>query len=368
MIIFIGNSFIVWLMISISIIIPIYHVEQYARRCLESVMIQAIFNAEIECVVVDDCGLDGSMDIVRQMITCYQGPISFEVVCHEKNKGLSAARNTGLYHAKGDYVFFLDSDDYLMPDSFQYFLENLERYPDIDVVMGNVKNCKGGDLLIKRIENSWLIDDCNVFFSRMLHHQIYLFAWNKLIRRSLLMKHQVFFIEGIIYEDQAWSYKLFSHISSILLLPQVTYVYEYNPQSIVNKSFSPAMADLSVKSWTASVNNMLDNPPEPSRYSCNMTVGYLLFMGYFLMNAADMQLQFPISKGVSRDFLVVRRRLLLRSLRYGRLLLACFFLLLFRPFSYLQRVSLFRRHYYDIESVMNTIAHQTDFMHNKNRI
>lgn len=355
-------------MFSISVIIPIHNVEQYVQRCMQSLLTQTISNAEIECIVVDDCGQDGSMGIIRQMIADYRGPIHFEVVCHDKNRGLSAARNTGLFHASGDYVFFIDSDDYLMPDSLHYIFENLKQHPNVDMVIGNVKNCKGGDMMIKKIKNPWLIDDCNVFFRRMLHHQIYLYAWNKLIRRSLLMKNHILFIEGIIYEDQAWSYKLFSHISSILLLPQVTYVYEYNPQSIVNKSFSPAMADLSVKSWTASVNDMLDNPPEPSRYSCNMTVGYLLFMGYFLMNGVDMQFQYPISKGVSRDFLIVRRRLLLRSFRYGRLLLACFFLLLFRPFSYLQRMGLFRRHYYDIESVMNILAHRTDFMHSKNRI
>ena len=93
-------------MIKISVIIPIYNVEQYVQRCMKSVMTQTFSDAEIDCIVVDDCGQDHSMDIVSQMIDEYQGPILFKIIHHDTNRGLSAARNTGLYHATGDFVFF----------------------------------------------------------------------------------------------------------------------------------------------------------------------------------------------------------------------------------------------------------------------
>ena len=355
-------------MISISVIIPIYNVEQYVQRCMQSLLTQTISDVEIECIVVDDCGQDGSMGVVRQMITDYHGSIHFEIVCHNQNRGLSAARNTGLFHASGDYVFFMDSDDYLMPDSFQYFLENLKQYPDVDIIMGNVKSCKGGDLLIHHIQEPWLIDDCNVFFRRMLHHQIYLYAWNKLIRRVVLIDYNILFEEGILFEDQCWSYELFSHLSSILLLPQVTYVYENNPSSIVNTAFSSERGELVLRSYTISINKMLDNPPDPKRYRLNMTVDYLLFMMNFLMNGVDVHSRCPVSAETSKVFRKTKQRILYRSMRYGRILLLCFFLLLFRPLNYLQKARVFRHHYYDIESMVNKVCHLSDFLHRKNKI
>lgn len=354
-------------MLSISVIIPIYNVEQYVRRCLESVMIQTTPHAEIECIIVDDCGQDQSVGIVRHMIEEYQGSIHFEVVCHENNKGLSAARNTGLCHATGDYVFFIDSDDYLLPDSFQYFLKNLKQHPDVDMIIGNVKNSKGGDQLFNQIEEPCLIDDCNVFMRRMFHHQIFLYAWNKLIRRDLLLGHNIWFEDGILFEDQCWSYELFSITSSILLLPRITYIYENNPSSIVNTAFTAEKGELALRSYTISVNKMLGNPPSPDRYKSNMTVDYLLFLMNFLINGVDVYSRCPISAEISKDYCKVKQRLLYRSISYGRILLSCFFLLLFRPLSYLKKIRMFRHHYYDIESFINKVCHLTDFLHRKNK-
>ena len=355
-------------MVSISIVIPVYHVEPYIQRCLESVMAQDKAEANIECILVDDCGQDCSMAIARATVANYQGSITFRIVSHKENRGLSAARNTGLSQATGDYVMFIDSDDYLLPDSISYFLENLERHPDVDIVMGNVRNCKDGGLMIRNISEPWLIDQPDIFFRRVLHHQIYLYAWNKLIRRDVLTRNGILFEEGTIYEDQLWSYLVFSCVSTVLLLPNITYIYENNPNSIVNTTFTAEKAERAVWSYTVSCNKMLDRPPVPQRYTRNMTVDYLLFMSYFLMNGADVASRSVISQEVRRDFLAVRKRLMFLSLRYGRFVLACFFLLLFSPFNRIQKWRLFRHHYYDLESVVNEVAHLTDFLHRKDRL
>ena len=355
-------------MISISIIIPVYNVEPYVKRCLESVMAQDQVGADLECIIVDDCGQDHSMEIVRQAIAAYQGPIRFQIAEHGKNRGLSAARNTGLEKATGSYVMFIDSDDYLMPDSISYFLEQQQSHPDVDMLMGNVRNCKGDNLLIQHLQEPLLLNDPNVFFANMLHHRIYLYAWNKLIRKAVLTDCNILFEEGTIYEDQLWSYLLFSRISSLLLLPRVTYVYENNPSSIVNTTFTQERADKALWSYTVSCNKMLDNPPAPEKYQRNMTVDYLLFMTNFLMNGVDLASRCPVSASTAMGFRAVRQRLLARSIRYGRLLLSGFFLLLFPPMSCLQKWRFFRRHYYDIESAVNYLAHLTDFLHRKERI
>ena len=201
----------------------------------------------------------------------------------------------------------------------------------------------------------------------MLRHKIYLYAWNKLIRRTLLTDNNVLFISGILYEDQAWSYHLFSCAHSVMLLPQITYVYENNPQSIVNTTFTPERAELTVHSYAISTTYMLDNPPDGYRYKRNMTVDNLLFMGYFLMNGIDLLSKFSMSSAVVHEFRLVRGRLMCRSLRYGRLLISLFFMLLFTPMSYIQRLRWFRAHYDKIELAINRLAHATDFLHNKHR-
>ena len=78
----------------LSIIIPVYNVEKYIQRCLESVMSQETDSFETECIIVDDCTPDSSMDIIRKMVNDYQGSISFIFLNHQQNKGLSEARNT----------------------------------------------------------------------------------------------------------------------------------------------------------------------------------------------------------------------------------------------------------------------------------
>ena len=352
----------------VSIIIPIYNVEPYLKRCLESVMSQNVTGSDVECILVDDCGTDRSMDIAREVTDGYQGPVHFLLLSHERNRGLSAARNTGLHYATGDFVLFIDSDDYLMPGALHYMHEHLSLYPDVDMVVGNVRNKKDDSLLFCHLQEPWLMDDPDIFFGRMLHHQIYLYAWNKLIRRSLMMEYNIRFIEDIIYEDQAWSYELFSHLKSVLLLPEVTYVYEFNPSSIVNTTFTIEKADKTIWSYTISCNRIMDTPPQPDRYKSDMTVDYLLFVTNFLMNGVDLMSRQPITPNVAKGFCAVKRRQMLRALRYGRLLLACFFLLLFWPFSLLQRFSLFRHHYYNIESVVNHVAHLTDSLHKKNNL
>ena len=351
---------------TVSIIIPVFKVETYIRRCIQSVMAQETNSCDIECILVDDCTPDSSMSIASEMISSYKGGIRFVTLRHVVNRGLSVARNTGLKAAQGEWVIFVDSDDYLLPQSIQYFLDHLLIHPEVDMIIGNVRSCKDGKLFMPNLQESIFIDDSNEFFARLLHHRIYNFAWNKLIRHSILYDNEVFFIDGILFEDISWSYHLFSHLSSVWLLPKETYVYEYNPTSIVNTLFTIEKADKVVRSYIITCQYLLDNPPSPTKYVRNMTVDYLLFVMDYLMNAVDVFSRCPVSDETMRDCRLVRQRLLLLSFRQGRLLVSFFILLLFPPLSYLQKIKIFRQHYYSLESLVNYVAHMTDFLHKKN--
>ena len=100
-------------MISVSIIIPVYNVEQYIESCLLSVINQN-YKGDIECVIVNDCTPDQSMVVVHKILSDYDGNILFKIVDHKENRGLSASRNSGVRVATGDYLYFLDSDDILV--------------------------------------------------------------------------------------------------------------------------------------------------------------------------------------------------------------------------------------------------------------
>ena len=114
----------------VSIIIPVYNVAPYIKRCLDSVVAQSF--QDIECILVDDCGTDNSKEIVQQYIDNYQGQIQFKFIHHEKNLGLSGARNTGIKVATGEWLYFLDSDDSIIPDCIAILLALQEKYPDWD--------------------------------------------------------------------------------------------------------------------------------------------------------------------------------------------------------------------------------------------
>ena len=105
----------------ISIIIPIYNVAPYVERCLYSALNQSY--EDIELVLVDDCGTDNSMNIVSEVVEKYVGNKKISLFKHEHNLGLSAARNTGIKNATGDYLLFLDSDDEIPLNAVELLLE-----------------------------------------------------------------------------------------------------------------------------------------------------------------------------------------------------------------------------------------------------
>ena len=103
---------------NISVIIPIYNVEKFVERCILSIINQT-YTKEVECIIVNDCTPDSSMKIVERLVADYKGQIRFKLLNHERNKGIAAVRNTGLNAASGDYIIYIDSDDYCEQDMLE---------------------------------------------------------------------------------------------------------------------------------------------------------------------------------------------------------------------------------------------------------
>lgn len=216
----------------ISIIIPVYNVEQYIEECLNSVVDQTYIDG-IECILVDDCGQDSSVSIVEQFIAQYTGPIPFQILHHENNRGLSAARNTAVREAHGEYVYFLDSDDKLFPDSMANLLRVAEKYPDAEIVQGSTTP----SFILSREELPEYSNDVSWIRQGMCSiTQIPDPAWNKLVKRDFIIKNDLYFVEGYLQEDTIWSYQLQKHITAIAFCFEITYWYRYNPEGIMNSS------------------------------------------------------------------------------------------------------------------------------------
>ena len=217
----------------ISIIIPIYKVEDYIEDCILSVMSQTYAGA-LDCILVDDCTPDNSMNIVQRLIDHYEGNIQFKIVHHKENKGLSAARNTGLEYAKGEYVYFLDSDDELYPTSIQDLTNPLNE-KKYDFVIGDYS--KKGDNNIKTpkllLETGEISGNENII-SSYENSMWYMMAWNKLCQLKFIKDNNLFFKESIIHEDDLWSFQLACLAQSMYVIKKDTYIYRLRPSSIMS--------------------------------------------------------------------------------------------------------------------------------------
>lgn len=219
-------------MTKISIIIPIYHVEQYLKMCLDSVVSQTMTDG-LECILVDDCGKDKSLEIAKDYVADYQGNVNFRIVEREQNGGLSAARNSGIHVAYGEYVYFLDSDDEITPACMEKMWSQVERYGKVDLVQGAFfENIKDADALssIKFSEFSNDKRQIKTFLLQYLGDIVG--AQSRLVKTSFLRKNNLYFKNGIIHEDNYWTYFLAKCVNSMAYCNVCTYYHRYNPNSI----------------------------------------------------------------------------------------------------------------------------------------
>ena len=339
-------------MYNITIIIPVYNVQDYIERCLDSIMAQECEDYHLECVLVNDCTPDRSMEIIDSKLRNYFGNIVFVVVNHEKNKGLSASRNTGLQKASGDYVLFVDSDDRLENNALINLvmgLDDIDSKSMVDVVMGNTYICKNKDLAMHFDNDSPLFIDNSheQALQGLLRRKLFHTAWNKLVRRDLLINNDIAFEEGIIDEDLLWSYYLFLNANSVMIIPKVTYIYEDNPGSIMNTSFD--RISLIIQSRTVSCSKILTSPPKFSILEYNMYV-------FFIMaRAIDLFEQNKNSvKHLGIDLRQLRNNFLIKVLKEGHLVQFLFFTTSIKPLYYINKIRWYRRYYDKIaEKVLN---------------
>lgn len=215
----------------VSVIIPVYNVEQYIEGCVASVAGQT--SSDFDVIVVDDCSEDESMRIFRESIRKYGFPEErVTMLRHEKNRGLSAARNTGIKASKAEYVYFLDSDDTITFDCIEQLLK-MSQYKgvSVDMVVGNYR-FDGPEIGCPHVNVDTGFLSRKAYIKAYCKELIYPMAWNRLVRREFILEHDLFFEEGLIHEDTLWNFQMLQYIGTVGVTKAETYIYLVRQNSI----------------------------------------------------------------------------------------------------------------------------------------
>lgn len=220
----------------ISVIIPVYNVEKYLERCLESVLNQTHSNLEI--ILVNDGSRDSSLQICEKYAMMDQ---RIKVIS-QSNQGLSAARNTGVEQATGEYIAFLDSDDWLELDAYEYLLDALQR-SEVDMIVAgiartSIENVRHSDTFEEEILTQ---EQYMQRFFKIGWQGIEYYVCNKLMKASVVKEVQ--FPVGLTAEDVLATFRYILQVDRVLVSNKVVYNYFRNPQSIT-ATFSEKDFDL----------------------------------------------------------------------------------------------------------------------------
>lgn len=202
------------------------------KECLESVAVQTLTDG-VECILVDDCGTDNSIKIAEDFISEYNGPILYSIIHHPHNKGVSAARNTGTKKAKGEFLFFLDSDDTMCPNCLEELYGKALKYPNAEIVIGTANTENGIWQAISGYDGDEFVDDREFLRKCYCLFLIGDVPWNRLVRTEFFKSHNLYFEEGYIQEDTLWSYRIEKVINSVAISKELTYNYRTNPTGIM---------------------------------------------------------------------------------------------------------------------------------------
>jgi glycosyltransferase involved in cell wall biosynthesis len=287
----------------VSIIVPIYNVEKYIERCIESVKAQTY--AQWECICVDDCTPDKSVEEVEKIT---RGDKRFSILHHDTNRGLSAARNTGTRAAKGEYVYYLDSDDELTPICIESLVRLAEKYPKAEIIQGSTRSIPEANEDWRDINNKIDYPEYTEDKDWIMHHFyalknfIPVNAWNKLIKKAWIdaVGDELLFVEGIIHEDERWLFDVAEYISAIAFTCQITYLHYQTEGSIMT---SKAKSNYkSVSSMIIIFDDALQYMKEPSRDYKLVYLVALAVSRYLIINpkTKERELICPYRKSLKR--------------------------------------------------------------------
>lgn len=203
-------------MIDISVIVPVFNVENYLEKCIKSIINQAYKNIEI--ILIDDGSTDKSGIICDKFAQKY----SNIKVIHKKNGGLSSARNKGIEIAKGRYLSFIDSDDWIEQNFYNELINSADKYEAEIVIANKVEYIEKNGKYIKSNDNDILIFNSEQIIEKYIEGK-WIAAWDKIYKKELF--NDCKFPVGVLNEDEAIMVKIFNKANKIIYNPKAIYFY-----------------------------------------------------------------------------------------------------------------------------------------------
>ena len=258
---------------SVSVIVPVYKVEQYIKFCVDSILGQTFRDFEI--ILVDDASPDGSIALCQKL---YGGNDKVKFVRHEKNLGLGAARNTGIKHAVGKYVYFVDSDDFIVPFALEKFFNAAEKN-NADVVHAagwyEITQDEPAPIRKENFKQMWEKYDREGFLPMNLIYRlecwrtysVWSMSWLYFCRRDFLQKNHIEFLP-IISEDETFSFALLALSQRYYVLHEMLYAYRRRSGSIMRTKNAEQIAKSiqSIAVGALYIQNFLDRVPRFEQY------------------------------------------------------------------------------------------------------
>jgi glycosyltransferase involved in cell wall biosynthesis len=210
----------------LSIIVPVFNVEKYISTCLLSILENDLDIVDYELIVVDDGSPDKSMEIVRTLAEKWANIQIYT----QKNTGISGARNSGIRLAKGKYILFVDSDDWLKPNSLKKLVQLSEKH-NLDILEFGIE--KVNNNLV--VQGRFTIKAQTGIFSGVDYYKKVRYVnsvFNKIYSRDLVINNQIFFIEKIYVEDYELNTRAFLVAKNVMGIPDLIYQYRQSPNSI----------------------------------------------------------------------------------------------------------------------------------------
>ena len=220
--------------IMVSVIVPIYNVEEYLEECLESIRNQTYTN--IEVILVNDGSTDGSREICESYC---EKDIRFRLI-NQENQGQSVARNRGVKESVGQYIMFVDSDDVVNTDVLEVLLPYMKT--DVDIVECEMTREKEAFFLNKIPTIVFEGNSKEAILNCIAFRAVKFCAFTKLYRREIVEK--IPFLEGYIYEDVFTGINYLKHIRKIIVVDYIGYYYRVRPNSTMTKSFNEKNLDI----------------------------------------------------------------------------------------------------------------------------
>ena len=222
----------------LSIIVPIYNASKYLNRCIDSILNQGLDENDYEIILINDGSTDNSLSICNRYVDTKPSIIK---VIDKLNEGVAAARNCGINHALGKYIYFIDADDYLIPNGLNYIITSFLD-DSIDILSFRAltldKNTKRTFVEDNNIEGK-ICKECTG--KEFLYRSVQAFVFTSLYKRSFLQEHYLFFERISIGEDLLFNLKVYLENPKIRIVSSRLYRYDLHDESIIHRRDYPFM-------------------------------------------------------------------------------------------------------------------------------